>query len=60
MNSSTKRDYILTEQGTEQYADLDMAQTVALAAVTQALVTTLRAKRNNENKEATNSHDEDE
>jgi hypothetical protein len=37
-----------------------MAQTVALAAVAQALVTTLRAQRKNENKEATNNHDENE
>ena len=35
--------YLITEQGTTQYADLNMAQALALAAVAEALVTTIRA-----------------
>lgn len=63
MSSSNNGNYILTEQGTDKYADLDMAQKVALASVAQALVTTLRDRRNNgshkDNEEALNHHDDE-
>jgi hypothetical protein len=60
--TSDKSNYTLTEDGTDKYADLDMAQTVALAGVAQALVTTLRAERDNgqsKNKQETvNNYDD--
>jgi hypothetical protein len=61
LNSPNDHDYILTEQGTDKYADLNMAQAVALPAVAQALVTAIRARTDNGHAEAaeetTKSHD---
>ena len=62
MNSPDDHDYILTEQGTDKYADLNMVQAVALPAVAQALVTAIRARTDNGQAEATEetttSHDD--
>ena len=62
MKSPDDHDYILTEQGTDKYADLSMVQAVALPAVAQALVTAIRARTDNGRAEAaeetTKSHDD--
>jgi hypothetical protein len=62
LNSPDDHDYILTEQGTDKYADLSMVQAVALPAVAQALVTAIRARTDNGQAEATEettkSHDD--
>jgi hypothetical protein len=39
--------YTLTEQGITKYTDLNMAQTLALASVAEALAATVRAEANN-------------
>jgi hypothetical protein len=54
--------YALTEQGTMRYADLNMAQALALATVAEALATTIRTKANNgqskpDTEEANNNRD---
>jgi len=53
--------YTLTEQGTTKYADLNMAQALALAAIAEALATTIRTQANNgqskPDTEAKNNHD---
>lgn len=54
--------YTLTEQGTTKYADLAMAQALALAAVAEALATTIRTQANNgqpkpDPEEASDNHD---
>ncbi len=56
--------YTLTEQGTTKYSDLNMAQTVALAAVAEVLATTIRTKANNgqsnpNKEEAKDNHDDE-
>jgi hypothetical protein len=62
LNSPDDHDYILTERGTGRYADLNMVQAVALPAVAQALLTAIRARRDNGQAEAaedtTKSHDD--
>jgi len=62
LNSADDRDYSLTEQGTDRYADRHMAQAVALPAVAQALVTALQGRvgsgQSEAGKEAIKSHDD--
>jgi hypothetical protein len=62
LNSPDDHDYILTELGTDKYADLSMVQAVALPAVAQALLTAIRARTDNGQAEAaeetTKSHDD--
>jgi len=62
LNSPDDHDYILTEEGTDKYADLSMVQAVALPVVAQALVTAIRARTDNSQAEAaeetTRSHDD--
>ena len=47
MRSSKKSTYTFTEQGTDKYADLQMAQAAALQVVAQALAAAIRAKGKN-------------
>jgi hypothetical protein len=62
LNSLDDHDYILTEQGTGKYADLNMVQAVALPVVAQALLTAIRARTDNGQAEAaeetTKSHND--
>jgi hypothetical protein len=56
--------YTLTEQGTTKYTDLNMAQALALAAVAEAMATTIRTKANNgqsnpNKEEAKDNHDDE-
>jgi len=47
MRSSKRSPYTFTEQGTDIYADLQMAQAAALQVVAQALAAAIRAKGKN-------------
>lgn len=62
--SSKKSAYAFTEQGTDKYADLQMAQAAALQVVAQALAAAIRAKGKNGSSEPDASdqekHDEQE
>jgi len=59
--SFDEHSYILTEQGTNKYAELNMAQAVVLPGVAQALAMVIRNASNNGHtksaKEANDNHD---